>query len=84
MGGRIYRMSTSGRRAWEKEDAAVPAVFRRILGMLDAALDVLRRDGLTARRNGVGVIVDVAHGEKARPIHTLHQANIRVTDFEME
>lgn len=53
-------------------------------GMLDAALDVLRRDGLTARRNGVGVIVDVAHGEKARPIHTLHQANIRVTDFEME
>jgi len=53
-------------------------------GMLDAALDVLRRDGLTARRNGVGVIVDVAHGEKARPIHTLHQANIQVTDFEME
>ncbi len=52
--------------------------------LLDAALDVLNRDGLIARRNGVGIIVDVAHGEKARPIHTLHQANIHVTDFEME
>ena len=44
MAGRIYRMSTSGRRAWEKEDAAVPAVFRRILGMLDTEThgDVVR------------------------------------------
>jgi CheY-like chemotaxis protein len=33
--GRIYRLSTSGRRAWEKEDATVPAAFRRILSMLD-------------------------------------------------
>jgi ABC-type multidrug transport system ATPase subunit len=53
-------------------------------GQLDQALAVLHRDGLNARRNGVGVIVDVAHGEKARPIHTLRQANIHVTDFEME
>ena len=52
--------------------------------MLETALAVLHSEGLTARRNGVGVIVDVAHGEKARPIHTLSQANIRVTDFEME
>lgn len=36
MAGRIYRMSTSGRRAWEKEDATVPAALRRILGMLDS------------------------------------------------
>jgi CheY-like chemotaxis protein len=44
MAGRIYRMSTSGRRAWEKEDATVPAAFRRILGMLDAEThtDVMR------------------------------------------
>ena len=42
--GRIYRMSTSGRRAWEKEDATVPAAFRRILGMLDTEThtDVVR------------------------------------------
>lgn len=41
---RIYRMSTSGRRAWEKEDLTVPAAFRRILGMLDTEthIDVMR------------------------------------------
>ena len=53
-------------------------------GQLDRAIAVLRADGFNARRNGVGVIVDVAHGEKARPIHTLRQADIHVTDFEME
>ena len=51
---------------------------------LDRALAVLRDDGLAARRNGVGVIVDVVHGEKARPIHTLGRANIEVIDFELE
>jgi CheY-like chemotaxis protein len=41
---RIYRMSASGRRAWEKEDSTVPAAFRRILGMLDTEthIDVVR------------------------------------------
>lgn len=53
-------------------------------GVLDAALHVLQSDGFTARRNGVGVIVDVPHGDKARPIHVLSQADITVTDFEME
>ena len=51
---------------------------------LDTALHVLQADGFSARRNGVGVIVEVAHGDKARPIHLLAEANIRVTDFEME
>jgi ABC-type multidrug transport system ATPase subunit len=51
---------------------------------LEAALGVLQADGFTARRNGVGVIVEVAHGDKARPIHVLSQADITVTDFEME
>jgi ABC-type multidrug transport system ATPase subunit len=51
---------------------------------LDLALAVLHRDGLAARRNGVGVIVEVAPGEKARPIHTLHRADIEVVDFEVE
>lgn len=42
--GRIYRLSTAGRRAWEKEDATVPAAFRRILGMLETEThtDVVR------------------------------------------
>lgn len=51
---------------------------------LDAALHVLQADGFDVRRNGVGVIVQVAHGEKARPIHVLRAAEIHVTDFEME
>lgn len=42
--GRIYRASTAGRHAWEKEDASVPAAYRRILGMLDSEThsDVVR------------------------------------------
>jgi ABC-2 type transport system ATP-binding protein len=51
---------------------------------VERALEVLRGEGLEARRNGVGVIVDVLHGEKARPIHTLRRAHIEVIDFEME
>ncbi|MCB0082358.1 MAG: ABC transporter ATP-binding protein, partial [Caldilineaceae bacterium] len=53
-------------------------------GLLDNALDVLQRAGYAARRNGVGVLVDVHPGEKAQPIHTLNQAQIAVTDFEVE
>ncbi len=51
---------------------------------LDQALDILQCEGLQARRNGVGVIVDVAHGERGRPIHALGRANIEVIDFELE
>jgi ABC-2 type transport system ATP-binding protein/nitrous oxidase accessory protein len=51
---------------------------------IEQALTILRDDGLTARRNGVGVIVEVVHGEKARPIHTLGRAAIEVIDFEIE
>ncbi len=48
---------------------------------LDTALGILRDDGFSVRRNGIGVIVDVAHGDKARPIHVLSAANIQVVDF---
>jgi len=58
--------------------------LRMAPNVLDTALHVLQADGFTARRNGVGVIVEVAHGDKARPIHVLSQAEITVTDFEME
>lgn len=51
---------------------------------VERALEVLRSEGLAAQRNGVGVIVDVSPGEKARPIHTLSRARIEVIDFEME
>jgi hypothetical protein len=51
---------------------------------LDDALGLLQREGYSARRNGVGVLVDVHPSEKARPIHSLYRAHIAVTDFEME
>jgi ABC-type multidrug transport system ATPase subunit len=51
---------------------------------LDHALGVLIAEGLTARRNGVGVLVNVPHGAKAQPIRLLTAAGITVTDFEME
>jgi two-component system, OmpR family, response regulator len=35
MAARIYRLTTAGREAWEGEDAAVPADYRRILWMMD-------------------------------------------------
>jgi len=42
--GRLYRMSAAGRLAWKSEDAAVPAAYRRILGMVDTEThsDVIR------------------------------------------
>src|SRR6185503_18625465 len=33
--GRIYRLTKSGRDAWESEDVAVPADYRRILWLID-------------------------------------------------
>ena len=35
MAARIYRLTAAGREAWEGEDAAVPADYRRILWMMD-------------------------------------------------
>jgi CheY-like chemotaxis protein len=35
MAARIYRLTTAGRDAWEREDPAVPADYRRILWMMD-------------------------------------------------
>lgn len=52
--------------------------------MLDTALRVLQTDGFQARRNGTSLYVEVAPGEKAKPIYTLQQAAIHVTDFEVE
>jgi CheY-like chemotaxis protein len=35
MAERIYRLTAAGREAWEKQDAAVPADYRRILWIMD-------------------------------------------------
>ena len=51
--------------------------------MLDAALEILQRDGFTASRNGTGIYVDVEPGHKAQPIQALAAAKINVRDFEV-
>jgi nitrous oxidase accessory protein len=51
---------------------------------IEAALRTLSEHGFTASRNGAGVRVRVAPGEKGRPIHVLAQASIPVHDFELE
>jgi ABC-type multidrug transport system ATPase subunit len=52
--------------------------------LMDNALSVLHADGFEARRNGTGVLVQVAPDAKAGPIHSLSRADIHVTDFETE
>lgn len=58
--------------------------LRLPVDLLDAALSVLQREGFQARRNGVGILVDVHPAKKAHPIHSLSRAHIAITDFEME
>ena len=43
---------------------------------LDAALEVLTRDGFSASRNGTGIYVDVQPGHKAQPIQALSLIHI--------
>ena len=73
--------------AWElatEPELRTQVKLRMPTALLDNALRVLEADGFTARRNGVGVIVEVSPREKARPIHSLSRADIHVTDFETE
>jgi nitrous oxidase accessory protein len=51
---------------------------------IEPALATLTEHGFTASRNGHGVRVQVAPGEKAVPIQVLGQASIPVHDFELE
>ncbi len=51
---------------------------------MERALAALHAGGFEARRNGVGVLVQVPPDAKAAPIHTLSSADIHVMDFETE
>ncbi len=46
MGQRSYRLTDAGREAWEGQDAAVPADYRRILWMMDFQDHASLADGL--------------------------------------
>ncbi len=52
--------------------------------LLGHAVDILTAGGFAARRNGTGVLVQVAPDAKAAPIHLLSQSNVHVTDFAGE
>ena len=52
--------------------------------VLEDAITTLTGKGYQVHRNGTGLLVDVAPGAKAAPIHALSEADIAVTDFEVE
>ena len=47
------------------------------------ALDTLHASGIDARRNGRGIFIAAEPSSRARALHRLEQANIRVEDFEI-
>ena len=51
---------------------------------IDPALEVLTDHGLPVSRNGRGVRVQVAPGEKGKVLQVLHDAGIEVRDFTVE
>ena len=81
--GRVV-MTTSSQELAEKTGLHNVVRLSMPLQQVEDALNVLSSQGFAARRNGVGVLVEVRPGEKARPIHALSHADIDVTDFEME
>lgn len=77
MAGRTYRLTDAGRAAWEGQDAAVPADYRRILWMMDVQgqggiAEALSRlypvemlEEWLAEMEEIGLIESVAEGERA-------------------
>jgi ABC-type multidrug transport system ATPase subunit len=78
------KLTCSGRDLAARLGLHTTVKLRLPTALLDTALGVLQQDGFQARRNGVGILVDVHPAEKAHPIHSLSRAHITVTDFEME
>ena len=49
--GKIYRLTEEGRKAWESQDTAIPAEYRRILWLIETEAHVaLGSDGGRAIR----------------------------------
>jgi len=64
-----------------------PEVTLRLVvaeGAIGAALAALAHEGFDARRNGHGVLVRVAAGNRAAPVSALVQADIAVHDLSLE
>lgn len=90
---RIYRVTPAGRKAWETQDVAVPAEYRRMLWMMDfhghASVidDLVRRypkhmlDDWLAEMEELGLIEESQEGEleDTRPAFSAHSADQTIT-----
>lgn len=47
------------------------------------AIEHLRQRGFNARMNGQGILIPVVPGRRAEPLQMLHEARVRVDDFEV-
>ena len=95
--GRIYRLTTSGREAWENEDVAVPADYRRILWLIDfqgyagltsAMLRSVSRsilDDWLGEMEELGLIEAVPEGEeKPESYASGADVTVKLTDLDRE
>lgn len=67
-----------------EDDRPAPALLRIRLAQPAArlAVDALQRRGISARLNGVGILVPAAPGSRAAAVHALAQDRIPFDDFE--
>jgi ABC-type multidrug transport system ATPase subunit len=81
--GRL-KLSTGASELPQKLGLHTVIKLRLPAGQLEPAVGVLQAGGFSVRRNGASVLVDVPHGDKARPITLLGEADIAVLDFEVQ
>jgi ABC-type multidrug transport system ATPase subunit len=77
-------LTTTGEELAERTGLRTIVKLRMPAQQVNDALGVLSSLGFRASRNGVGLLVEVRPGEKARPIQALSRAAIDVTDFELD
>jgi CheY-like chemotaxis protein len=92
--GRIYRLTQSGRDAWENEDVAVPADYRRILwlvdfqghaGLMSAMLKTVSRpvlDDWLEEMEELALIEAVPEGEEKPEDFASPDQTLKLTDLE--
>ncbi len=90
----VYRLTESGRSAWESEDAAVPSDYRRILWLMDfqghrglasAMLNSISRgmlDDWLAEMAEIGLIEEVPEGEQTVADFASADRTLKLSDLE--
>jgi CheY-like chemotaxis protein len=92
MAERLYRLTAAGREAWEGQDAAVPAEYRRILWMMDVQGQGGLGDSLSrlyppemleewlSELEEIGLIERIPEGEKQEGFHPASSDQTMVLD----